>query len=252
MVESKQYLIENLQKLATELGKSPTVKDVRDSDIFDSEYRLVKEFGTFNKAKIVAGIEIVQENTNSIDEEIIKDGDLAYFLGVLAGDGSIVELSNGSYRVSLTCKDKEMLEEFTSIGEEKFGIKAVESKRIVDNKNYGRVDFCSKDFGDYLGDWSFENWHLRLMRDFSWIKRNYAEEFLSGLFDAEGTNSGRIIRFYCQNDEAREVIRMMLEELGMKSNLNKRSVTIRRSDVDKFKDKINPRISRKVVSSGIC
>ena len=243
----KQKLIEKLQKLAHKLEKSPTVKDVRESNLFSTEYKLTDRFGSFNEAKRIAGIEVIEENTNNINKDIQKDSDLAYLLGVLAGDGSIVELANGSFRLSLTCKDQEMLEEFTSIAEEKFGIKGSKQVQYADGKKYPRVDFCSRDFNKVLGDWSFENWHLRLRREFHWVYHEYSEDFLSGLFDAEGTVCGNRIKIYCQNMEGSRVIEEMLENLGMEYSSNKNSVYILRNSFEDFKNKINPRISRKVI-----
>lgn len=245
---SRESLISGLQKLESDLGRSPTITDVRECDIFSSEYEIVKEFESFNRAKEISGIEINKERSNDVDIEAIKeDGDLAYFLGVLAGDGSVFELSNGSYKIVLACKDKEMIEAFKSIGEEKFGINAREGVQRQNGKKYYRVDFCSKDFGDYLGDWGWCSWTARIHGEFSWIKEDYPENFLSGLFDAEGTRTDRAIRIYCQNVEGLEVIRELLEMIGISNYVSgKRSISVKKQSWNMFDEKLNPRIKRKV------
>ncbi len=118
--------------------------------------------------------------------------DLAWFLGVLCGDGHISLKS--TKRVSLGVTSKDFVLKFKNSGEKLFNIKSGPIKQLKRvNKNWNpiyQVRFGSETMVDYFGDFRCEpiKWVETIKKKHSWIfnDENYIVYFLLGLFDSEG------------------------------------------------------------------
>lgn len=246
-LDSKQRnILERLRSVEEDLGRSPSQMDIRNnSDEFSTEYEIRKHFDSFNQAKEIAGLEI-DAYSNEIKENIKKDSDLAYFLGVLAGDGCVYEIGNGCKAVTLTAKDDEMIENFAEIGEKKFGVEPKRDIQYTDGDAYERINFYSSEMANWLGDWGFKKWATTIREDFKWVITEHPEEFISGIFDAEGTNSTDV-KIYCQDACGRAVISDCLAIIGVKHTMSSKAVRISNKSTSKFVKDCKPRIKRKSI-----
>jgi hypothetical protein len=241
----QQSILERLKDVAEDLGRSPSQIDIREeTEEFSTEYEIRKHFDSFNKAKKLAGL-TVDIYSNEIERPIERDSDLAYFLGVLAGDGCIHNTVDDCKAVTLTAKDAEMVEEFENIGEEKFGVSPIRNKQYTNGREYYRVNFLSSEMARWLGDWSHESWAKTLRSDYEWVIADHPDSFLSGIFDAEGTNT-TAMKIYCQNRCGSSIISDCLTILGVKHTMDSKGVRISDNDQEEFLELSNPRIERKM------
>jgi len=167
--------------------------------------------------------------------------ELAWFLGVLAGDGYVSSLNDKSkcYRALLIAISKEFVNQFAKIGEILFGIKP--SLRNYNKyklkgrwRRYYECSFISKRVVDFLGDWKEKIWYKTLKNRFHWIRNNrdYISAFLSGFFDSEGSifyNKEKYTRrvvFAISYKEGQKVIKEMLEKFGIKPKVYQKVIQI--------------------------
>jgi DNA-binding transcriptional regulator WhiA len=156
---------------------------------------------------------------------------LAWFLGVLAGDGYVTPLKNksNSYHVGLITISKEFATKFNRIGEKLFGIKPTWSsykayKLNSKWRNYYACRFLSKTLAEYFGNWYENSWPETLNSKFSWVIKdeNYLANFLSGYFDSDGNirkNYSRAYRIYIaiKKQETQIYIKNLFSKLDVKS-----------------------------------
>lgn len=186
---------------------------------------------------------------------------LAWFLGVLAGDGYVSSLKDKSksYRVLLIATNKEFVNQFAKIGKVLFGIKPNlrnynKYKLKGKWKKYYECSFFSKAIVEFLGDWKENVWFNTLQDKFNWIWSNkyYISAFLSGFFDSDGSiryekeTYTRRIAFAISNKNGQRVIKKMLEILGVKSKIYRNAIQIDgKENVKKLAFKIKSHILKK-------
>jgi hypothetical protein len=166
---------------------------------------------------------------------------LAWFLGVLAGDGYVTPLKNEfkSYRALLIVTSEEFMKQFAAVGEMLFGIKPrirKYNKYKLRGKwrKYYECSFFSKKMVEFLGDWRENIWFRTFRKKFNWVveNKNYIAAFLSGFFDSEGSiiynkeKYTRRIAFSILNKKARIIISRMLKKLGVNSKVYSHTIQI--------------------------
>lgn len=87
-VEGRDEIINRLQDLADELGRSPTLQDLKDRDEYPSAYQVLRYFDSWNEAKQAAGLETYKTTGR---DETYTDAELIEFLQDLDGrvDGPV-------------------------------------------------------------------------------------------------------------------------------------------------------------------
>jgi intein-encoded DNA endonuclease-like protein len=104
--------------------------------------------------------------------------ELAYIVGALKGDGSLVFYMNSSFRLKLAVNDLGFAQKFKEFGEKQFGLNG--SYKIVQDRWHKnprhQVCFYSKDLR-FLKDFNLD---LILTND------EFKKEFINGFFDSEG------------------------------------------------------------------
>ena len=155
-------------------------------------------------------------------KEPIKDTKLAYFVGLLIGDGCIAQSHNGhkSYHVTYTSTDKELSEAFATLGKDIFGLDGATSRKTTENKPLWNVRFCAKRMHQWL--WKETGGKRKAPK---WIVNGTNEvmsAFIRGFADAEGgvtdTNTTNVV--IAQKDRnILVVIQYMLYKLGIFSRV---------------------------------
>src|SRR3989344_9638088 len=80
---SKKKIIDGLKAISKDLGHSPSSREAPNLSELARHY-----FGSFNKAKLGAGLWINKQKYNPIQESAYKTSkEFAYVLGVVYGDG---------------------------------------------------------------------------------------------------------------------------------------------------------------------
>jgi hypothetical protein len=169
----------------------------------------------WNKGKHIPNNRIFFEN-NPKRKKIKETGYkltkyLAYILGVLKGDGSLI-CYNNTYRLSLSVNDSNFAKKFKEYGEKQFGL--IGYYKIVKDKWHKnmrhQVCFYSKDLG-FLKDFDL---NLILQND------EFKKEFINGFIDSEGcvTKKGGIV-IYNTNKELLKFCQKILNSFGIKSYL---------------------------------
>ena len=187
--------------------------------------------------------------------------ELAWFLGVLAGDGYVSSLRDKSktYKASLTVVSEEFVNQFSKIGKVLFGIqprlrKYNKYKLKGIWRKYYECTFVSKAMVNFLGDWRENVWFETLTNRFNWIwdDKSNISAFLGGFFDSDGSiiyNKEKYVRrvsFAVLNKNAQTTIEKMLEELGIKCHVYWKGIQIDgKENVKKFAMHIESCISGK-------
>jgi len=184
--------------------------------------------------KEIAGIEI--------------DAEVAYFLGILTGDGH-VHNKHVPDKFELSSIDAEIIESFVTIAAHRFGQQTHKAKRgcqyNIRSKELATIidelDMRHLSYDKYIPDIVIES------------RGSVLRAFLQGLFDADGTSNKQGYVSYSSSSErlARDVQNVLLV-FGIRSTIRKKP-TYRRpswnlniqSDADKFYDRIGFRLSRK-------
>jgi len=184
-----------------------------------------------------------REYTAKMQEKKIKipqpSSKLAWFLGVLAGDGyvSSIEDKSNSYRVSLIVISEEFVIRFAKIGRAIFGIpprlRSYNKYKLKGKwRKYYECSFFSKRMVKFLGDWKENIWFKTLTHRFNWVweDKKFISAFLSGFFDSDGSiiynkeKYTRRISFAILNKNSQRIIKKMLEELGIKCKVYWKSI----------------------------
>lgn len=135
---------------------------------------------TFNRSQI--------SNARELDVDYFKEidsSDKAYWLGIISSDGTI---SRDGYKVSLTSKDFELVENFKKSIKSSHKISIVNSLDKRTNKIYKRylIQIASKDFAeDIISNGVTSNKsHISF---FPKIKKIFYNDFIRGIFDGDGS-----------------------------------------------------------------
>mgnify|MGYP006269295875 CR=1 FL=1 len=258
-----------------ESGKSVDKIAEEDVDYHKSTvYRKVKEAGV-NRSQSEAAQQkelseehkkAISEGLNSSDKDIgskaaeLKDGyeesteDLAYFLGVMAGDGYIV--SQGG--IGLENKDKELVDAFASALENQFGFEPQIYKKKADEMEDWRTGKTHE---------RSERWILRKksvnLQDFcqsiseNWILDKDGElkkTWVRGLWDSDGCINHHSQQVYFYNKDIRliEIYEKILDELfGIEASHYIRQGDVylcyfgQKDQIETFYKEIKPTIQRK-------
>ena len=149
------------------------------------------------KEGVKAGRIIIKKN--KIPENLKLNEDLAYILGVLAGDGYI-DYSSGrrTHSIGLSATDKEFVEKFREILFNFFKIKSSDEFRKSRKEKWNAqyiTRLCSKeacDFINHLGEFKKDNWRVPdIIRN---ANAKIRCTFIKGFFDSEGEIDKRIGR----------------------------------------------------------
>jgi len=166
--------------------------------------------------------------------------ELAWFLGVLAGDGYVSPLINKeySYTVQLAATSPEFVQKFSKVGRKLFGIKPClrnfnAYKLRGKWRKYYVSAFYSKKLVLFFGNWKENIWPKTLKESFNWILKNksFARSFLTGYFDSEGSaiyndRPTRRATIAVMNKDAQEILRIMLKQVRIKGKFYWKGIQI--------------------------
>ncbi len=170
----------------------------------------------------------------------VPSENLAWFLGVVAGDGHVRSLSDRSkkYSVVLGSVSPEFESAFCRTGKNLFGIdghryKASRYKLKGKWRFQYFCEFISKNMVAFLGDWKETVWPTTLTDNFSWIlqDKNYIANFIGGFFDAEGNARKQWTKSYriyiaIKYPAVQNTIGKMLSQLGIRYSVYSNGVWI--------------------------
>lgn len=216
---NKEKIIKELKKEAKRLGHSPRTKDVHPKLVWECQ----QNFVSWDNAKKVACLELNKKG-NILKEDSKKlSNDLAYVLGVVAGDGYA-----GYYRsdhgtrgiISLGVTDKDFAEAFKMNLDRWSGHK---SKLQKTSRDY-LVTLNSVDIAKFIK--SFD------LKEILFSNREMKALFLRGLFDSDGgvigknldyrRNAKRWIHFFNNNKKIISLVMSILNEFCIDYSINSR------------------------------
>ncbi|MBU3907049.1 MAG: hypothetical protein KKA64_02240, partial [Nanoarchaeota archaeon] len=157
------------------------------------------------------------------------NSDLAYILGVLAGDGFIdYNDSRRNYHIGLAVTDKEFVEKFKESLFNFFNINSSNEFRKSKNENWRDqylTRLCSKEacnFVNSIGKFKKENWRVPNIIKNS--KKSVRCSFLLGFFDSEGEidSEAKRIGATSMNLEGLKEIEDLLKSIRIRSTIIKR------------------------------
>ena len=186
---SQNKIINVLKELSQELNHSPSTREA--GPVLYEACR--RYFGSFNKAKKVAGLEIFLFKHHQINKNAKRlNGNLAYILGVIEGDGHCRlrrDPKRTSGEIILKVKNLDFATEFKKQLKRWSG---VQPKFWEKNKEFF-VAFYSVDAANFIKNFDLE----KIYNSSKKIKSN----FLKGLYDSDGGIIGKNLnrrRFACR------------------------------------------------------
>lgn len=151
------------------------------------------------------------------------DGDLVTIMGLIIGDGSFYKvIKNGLYtegRVCFAVNDKDLAEEFAFLLSKVLGRKKLYSVRFDSKRNIYVIDKSSKHLVEFL---------LKPLNELKPVIEKYPQNFIMGLFDAEGsvvirfTKNKRVYPriFFTNSDmELIKYVKSLLEKFSIASTI---------------------------------
>jgi len=149
------------------------------------------------KEGVQAGRIIIKKH--EIPKNLKLNSDLAYILGVLAGDGYLDYSSKRrAYQIGLSATDKEFVDEFKKILFNYFGIKPTSEFKKIKVKNWNNqyiTRLCSKEACDFINSiGSFKGDVWRIPKAIIVSNERIKCAFLKGFFDSEGEVDKKIGR----------------------------------------------------------
>jgi hypothetical protein len=180
---SDEDLLNAIRDVTSELGQVPTYTEYRSVDRGPSMSIIEKRLGCWTAAKKQAGVDSVGKYgklpVNSGFFESIDTIEKAYWLGMLYGDGSIIDRGEKTDRVYLGLQDKEHVVAFKE---------ALGGEQGINDKSDGISAFtvCDQRLANSLielgcdSDKTFSDSLPNLERD------DLRAAFVRGLFDADG------------------------------------------------------------------
>lgn len=191
---------------------------------------IIRDKSSAAKEGVKAGRIIIKKNKIPADLKLNKD--LAYILGVLAGDG-YMDYSNKrmTYYIGLSATDKEFVERFKTVLFDFFKIKSTnefrKSKKETWNNQY-ITRLCSKEvcgFINSFGNFCKDKWRVPDIIKNS--ENNIKCAFLKGFFDSEGEIDSKAKRIGAtsMNLKGLEEIENLLKSIGIISTMIKKKDT---------------------------
>lgn len=177
-----------------------------------------------------------------------------YILGILCSDGSKPAKFKRTMAVSLTCKDREMVQRFLQC------IETVSSRKYSIQYSHIRSQWSVKvtygkmvRFIESLGDFSWQKWYVPeiVMAGPFQIKKGFLNGFLDGDGSVTKTKYFPFLQFVSANHEGLKSLRKLLLTLGIQSKIHKHSkkykiLSINKKDmVLKYSNKIEITLKRK-------
>ncbi len=164
--------------------------------------------------------------------------DLAWFLGVMAGDGSSTFRQGVNNTVRMNTTSPEFAAKFSLEGRKLFGVEGKTAHTALSTKNPNwndvtHVVFYSKKMVEFFGDFHSEVWQETVGDSFAWIEERpeYIWAFLTGFFDSEGSISDPTIesdkrvthraRFAVAYVKAAEYVMSLLEKVNVLAMIEK-------------------------------
>ena len=185
-------------------------------------------------------------DTKKVPKELTKD--LAYFIGSIIGDGSMRQKN----QVIFTTADDETVSFMTKFVKDSFG-------REFKSRN-GKYDYViyGKEIRHFLNSIGLDNVKSNEKKVPDLIfkaPREIVASFLQGLFDTDGTTTGRSVSFSTSSEELGMQVQQLLLNFGIISNRQKRlnkkyntyshQIYILSNNVDIFNKEIGFRLTRK-------
>lgn len=180
-------------------------------------------------AKIGVSLGRIVIKKNKLPDNLTMNADLAYILGVLAGDGYLdYSDKRRNWQIGLGATDREFVDNFYKILLNFFKIKPTLSFRKRNNLNWRSLyvcKLCSKEACDYInsiGEFKKYNWFIP-----NSIKKSNSDikcSFLRGFFDSEGEIDKSIGRVGAtsMNYLGLMEVSLMLGELNIRNTIIKR------------------------------
>lgn len=260
-IEHRRWTDEDIKreylKLMKKLGRIPSTKDL---EKYNNKLRKAIEthYGSIKVFRRSIGLpEIVSRRGRCIKKsayEISKE--LAYLVGVALGDGSLIYTR--TKRFTLRTIDEDFARYVYEVIKEWCGLEPKMYKRRGTEKVFpNNIKSKTKDsFEVVLNSKEAVKILKKYIDDYSWIF-NQPEKikiaFIKGLWDSEGTISGKTISWCNSNLKLAEAFKKLLESIGIKASLSKRSGrsnlydvrVYRKMDIIKFYKNIGITIERK-------
>ena len=145
--------------------------------------------------------------------------ELAWFLGVLAGDGCVRK-----DRAVMGTVTPDFADKFEEVGHSLFQLTPRQYRIKPKNKKHQTIivtQFASVELSKYLGNWKSAEWVKTLENKFQWVltKDSYKIAFLTGLFDSDGcvviTPHEHKIQINCRFPEPRQLVCDLIKSLGI-------------------------------------
>jgi len=257
---SKEKILKELKERAEVLGKSPTAKDVPTLEKLCRIY-----FGSFNKAKKLAGLDVIPQHNKYVLPNSTKNisPELGYIIGVILGDGWINIKKGG---LGLNVKDKDFADFFFE--NLKKWSKKTPKKSIVRGyvKKFpnGKVSRISKQYKVVLWSVDAVNFITNLLKpikfnrktkytNLKWIyktPKKFKKMVLRGLFDSEGMvgiyKTSNYLSFKNSDYEIHDLFIKLCSDFGIKAKRWKDDTRISsKQHILRFYKKIGITIKRK-------
>ncbi len=157
-----------------------------------------------------------------LNEEV--DGDFLYVLGLIASDGSLMEnREEGIYRVDFSNRNKELMDRYAGIMEERFGGLEVRKFKNKSGVDIARIEsILIFNLVKQLG--LTEEGENAFLKPIFKLEEGLIAAFLQGYLDGDGSsrilrsNSGRVV-FTSKKGVVAKRIRQLLIRLGIRSRL---------------------------------
>jgi intein/homing endonuclease len=157
------------------------------------------------------------------------DEDLAYFIGVIVGDGYI---KRSGFSITCSKKDESIVKEIDRILKDKWSLNLNfrDHPRNPENWRCGKNDKKLKEFFSFIPEIVTKSYFKRIPKPILEAPQNIQTAFLSGLFDTDGSvNKNRLKVVITQNNfEIIQEIRMLLLNMGIISRYDLRKTSWQR------------------------
>jgi len=217
---SREKIVEALRKISQKVDHSPSAREAG-----LALYQVCRlYFGSFNKAKQVAGLSINLPKHHQINKNAgVLNGDLAYIMGVIEGDGhcrkrKTEERTSGE--IILKVKDLDFAKEFESRLRNWSGIQP----KFWERNGFFHVGLYSIDAVDII-----QNIDLKKVVN---LNKRIKANFLRGMYDSEGGVLGvnlnkrkfvcRWIHFSNNNEKIIATVSKLLKDFGINHKIRSR------------------------------
>lgn len=218
---NRERVLKEYKKLAIELGYPPNEKELRKRN--HSLYKaMLYYFDSFNSAREKSGFEVnpahglarsIKDSTKNETEE------LGYIVGVVIGDGSVIN----SKKIVLETSDKEFSSRFSEFLEEWSGLKPRIYRKEGKKKEFPNGMECEtkEKFVVVLNSTEACETLEKRLDNLNWIynsTESVKKEILRGLWDSEGSVGDGFLMFYNSDKEIVNLYKYLMRELlGVRS-----------------------------------